>query len=215
MGLLDTWDAGLHRDLGSKRIALCNSWRRYDMTPRLILCDEAQEASTVEKIDVYDVEGLASSWQSPAKCRDTWETWLTLPVYSLGLVRYEENNEDDVFEFTWRVIRSQNLYATFDNTSATTRRVGPMEIHTTRDRMHHEGTQPEEPDVRSWIEARFLDCPSGNWNVEVRVYDAEHREIRTMQYQSHVKEGAALIVPEDVIGDLFGGWFVTLRGSKQ
>ena len=212
---LEARDLIVHRDLGSKRIALCNSWRRYDMTPRVTLRDEALDTLTVEKIDVYDVEGLAASWQSPAKCRDTWETWVTLPVYSLGLVRYEENNEQGFFEFTWRVIRSQNFYATFDNTSATTRRVGPMEIHTTRDRMHREGTQPEEPDVRSWIEARFLECPSGNWNVAVRVCDAEQKEIRSMQYQDHVKEEAALIVPRDVIGDLFGGWFVTLRGSKQ
>ena len=207
-------DLIVYRDTGRRRVALCNYWRRFDMTPRIRLRDAPAATATVERIDVWDVEGLAASWQSPARKREAFETWASLPAHSVGVVRYEDGDDENGFRFTWRAIRTQHFYASFDLTSSTTRRVGPVEVHTTRDAMHEKGTQPEEPDVRCWIDVRILDCPVGRWSVGVEVRDAEGGKVRSKQFDAEVAAGEALVIGPDVAGDLLGGWFVTLSGRR-
>ncbi len=208
-------DLLVYRDLGRKRVALCNYWRRFDMTPRLTLHDKPTDGPTVERIDVYDVEGLAASWQSPAQVRDQWQTWVSLPSHSIGVVRYEPSNDEHTMRFTWRAIRSQHLYATFDNVSSTTRRIGPVEVHTTRDTMSDRGTQPIEPDVRTWIELRVLDCRPGSWDLSVEVRDAHGNLMRTNTKAVKVAAGEPLVLPSDVTGHMFDDWQMNLWARKS
>ena len=210
-------DLIVSRDLGSQRVALCNYWRRYDMTPRLTLHDELGNKATVERIDVFDVHGPAASWRSTAQVRKRLCTWVSLPSHSMGIVRYDEpgKQDKDTFAFTWRAIKTQNFYATFDQVSSTTRRVGPVQVHTTRDPMAETGTQPTEAAVRSWIEMHVLDCPAGKWRVEIEVCDEKGKVIRTNTMDAMVNNGDGLVLDRDAAGYLFGGWTMKLSATRS
>lgn len=210
-------DLIVSRDLGRQRVALCNYWRRYDMTPRLTLQDEPGDEATVERIDVYDVHGQAASWRSTAQVRRQLCTWVSLPSHSMGIVRYEEPGEQDrnTLAFTWRAIKTQNFYASLDQVSSTTRRVGPVEVLTTRDSMAETGTQPTEASVRSWIDMRVLDCPAGQWRVEIEVCDEKGKMIRTNTLDATVKDGSDLSLGRDVVGYMFGGWTMKLLARQS